>query len=94
MALTQPLDLWDLFVVKLAGQDNFLSIFMFLCLIVISIMAARFRMTAMSLFAAIGIFAFIMYQSTNNAGSFGILVALAVTGFTLMMVIALKDKFQ
>lgn len=94
MALTKPLDLYELLVVKLAGQDQFLTIFTFLSLIVVSVMAARFKMTAMSLFVAIAIFSFIMYQGTNAAGSFGVLLALSVVGFALVLISAIRSKLD
>lgn len=94
MALTEPLDLYDILVVKLAGQDQFLEIFLFLCLILISIMAARFRMTAMSLFIAMAIFSFIMSNALNNAGSFVIITVLSIVGLVLAGIIALRRPFE
>lgn len=57
MTFNNPLDLENLLVNTLAGDW---TIFLFLALIVITILAARFRMNNITMFMMIGLFAVIM----------------------------------
>lgn len=89
MAIVQPLDLWEIFIVKLAGQDFQTAIFFFLAFIVIAVFAARFRMTAMSLFGFLALFNVIMYNA-NPAGTFVFMIIISSLAFVLMIAFNLK----
>ena len=94
MGITQPLDLWEIIVNKLAGQEIVggqptLSIFFFLAFLVISITAIKFRITAMGLFLLLSVFSFMMYAA-EPTGIFVGFVVISIFAFVLLLVMVLK----
>ena|SRR3990167_4763563 len=83
MAFTEPLNLNEILINKLAGGGNQAAIiFLFLAFIVIAILAARFKMPAITIIIVFGVF-IIMMAGTLLGGS-GIL-----EGFLLLLIIGI-----
>lgn len=81
MTFSQPLDLQNLLVGTLAGDW---TVFLFLALIFITIMAARFKMNNVTMFLLMGVFAVFM---ANFIPWFYALI-IFISGFAIFFVVA------
>ncbi len=82
MAFIQPLDFEQIFLVTIAGGNTL--IFIFLAIIVIAAMAARFRMPNSAFLMILALFGIIMF---DFLGGLGVLLLL-ITGFLTFAALA------
>jgi hypothetical protein len=100
MAITEPLDLWDILAVKFAGLDPVvagsvpLTIFFFISMIVIAFLSAKFRLPVIAIVLMLGMFAFLVYASGEGVGSFVIFIVIFVIMISFLLVPVLKRIFD